>query len=218
MNALDPLTPALADLRTHGDALLGSPIVSPPYLPATLTLNKLKRLTEGSVSPADLEAARATVAQFVALVPCGESIRALSPSGHASLLAYADSLKLVADLLHGRAAVHAPAVRAPAGPVSRDTRKPPLPETLRGCSLDKMGYVNRQNVHARCLENGFIKVEKNPWHERLAHALHLDGERTTYVHPDGCWVTVVSDRSKVELGWKGYGLGDLGVLFMSEWY
>jgi hypothetical protein len=214
MNTVDLLTPALAHLRTSGDALIGSAIVSPPYLPATFTLNKLNRLTEGSVSPGDLEEARATVAKFVALVPRGDSIRALTPSGHASLLVYAESLKVVADLLEGRAA-QAP---VPAGPVSRDTSKPPLPETLRGCSLDKMGYVNRHNVHARCLENGFVKVEKNPWHERLTHALHLDGERTTYVHPDGCWVTAVSDRSKVELGWKGYGLGDLGVLYMSEWY
>jgi hypothetical protein len=80
--------------------------------------------------------------------------------------------------------------------VVRDRSMPPLPSSMRGYAIATLGIVNATNVHARCIEDGFVPVG--------------DG----YVHPDGSWVDVMA--TWVTVGWKGYRLGDMQHLYRAN--
>jgi hypothetical protein len=193
--AIDPLTPALARLQTARDKLVSAPVDGPAYLMSGARLNILARLTEGAVTDDDLQGARALVAEFEAKVPHGNVIGRLSADQRTTLDAYEHGLASIAQLLKGRTAQ-----AAAQGPLSRDMSRPGLPRSMLDFTISKIGYLKPFNVEAECLARGFEK----------------DG--ATYVHADGSWVSVVSGT--VEIGWKGYSLGDLGWLYggASGWH
>jgi hypothetical protein len=189
---IDPLTPMLAHVQTARDKLLTAPIDGSTYLLSGTRLNMLAKLTEGAVTDGDLQAARALVAEFEAKVPHGNILGRLSTDQLASLSSYQAGLAAIGQLLAGRTA-QAAAQAAAQGPLSRDMSRPGLPSSMLDYTISKMGYLKPFNAEAECMSRGFVK----------------DG--STYVHIDGSWVSVVNGT--VEIGWKGYGLGDLGWLY-----
>jgi hypothetical protein len=80
-------------------------------------------------------------------------------------------------------------VPPPPGSVVRDHSKPPLPTSMRGYGIATVGIVAMSTIHDRCPETGFVNLG------------------STYVHPDGSWVDYTN--GSIQVGWKGYALGDM---------
>jgi hypothetical protein len=224
MNNVDPLSHAVTQLRAARDAIgsAGVRVRCEPYQPSGSHLNRFASLTQGTVTQADLDESRAIVDKLVGRIPKREAILELPASDQATVTTYIDSLTAVAALLESRKPGQFPLAPLPVSvPAKRDRSRPPLPETLADCALARMSVVSPRMLHHACEFRGFVKVEQNPWHQRLARALGLDGDRTTYVHPDGCWASVVlyEGGAEVEVGWKGYELGELGDLYQrGRWH
>lgn len=89
------------------------------------------------------------------------------------------------------AAAAQPAPQAPvsSGAVAIDRSRPPVPASMIGYGIQRIGIVNAQTAPGNCLRNGFTQ------------------NGSTFVHPDGSWVVVTGGR--VQVGWKGYCLAEL---------
>jgi hypothetical protein len=73
--------------------------------------------------------------------------------------------------------------------VAIDNSRPVKPPSFRGYGIAQIGIVDMSNVHSQCPAYGFVNTG------------------SSYVHPDGSWVSFGSGA--VTVGWKGYALGEL---------
>jgi hypothetical protein len=153
----------------------------PMYVPPLLNGDTLDLLTQSSVPESDLHHARMLLGQVVRDLPTGWALNRQSVDARQALSAYETAAREVCVLLRDLSGT----------PPAWDTSRPDLPPSMRSFAIARTGILNRVTIDSECERHGF---------QKRGHS---------HVHEDGSWANLVLG-STVELGWKGYDLGDLG--------